>query len=430
VKLIELENRLLSSIRTLDDLLFCSREGISNESFNCIDEVDHKAVWEYIEQSIRANGEVTDKDLISLHEFERTEQGDLKTYTQLVRNAEIESKTREVIASKIRQLSGSNALETVRELIVDLRGVQADSGRYITLVDKDAFDRLDYYAELQKLAASGDLGVKTGLKTFDNEHLGWRNGELVIVLGPTGCGKSWLSLYFAAVAYKDKKRVMVISPEMSKEETTFRFDPIYSSLLGGKTISNKALSTGQMDYEKYKNFLQKAYGDGRDDLSIIDSSGTNKQLSFDEIWGLAAEYKPDVLIVDGLHLIASSDKNDERKGGWEVLKHGVAYLKSLAQQQKIVVIAAHQPDRSAQKKGAGPAQLHQIAYGFSVAQSADRVLSMGFVEGQSKQRCFIVPKIRGGEEIFRERYLNFDVDMGNIWEEDSAEQRDDAFGDY
>lgn len=428
MKLVELENRLISSIRDVDDLLYVRREGVSSESFNCLDEVDHKAVWEFVEQSIQSNGEVVDADLQTLYGFERTEKGDLKTFVRLIRNEEIASKAREVIATNVRILENENALETVKRLIVELRGVQADSGRHIALVDKDAFDRLDYYAEIQKLAESGDLGVKTGLKTFDNQHLGWRRGEVVVVVGPTGCGKSWLCTYFAAQAYNDGKRVLIISPEMTKEETAFRFDPLYSNIIGGKTISNKALSTGQMDFDKYKAFLTTAYAD-RNDLAIVDSSSTGKQLTFDEIWSLAAEWGPDVLIVDGLHLIEGSNK-DVNKGGWEVLKHGVAYLKALSQQQKIVVIAATQPDRTAQKKGAGPARLEQMGYSFAIAQSADRVVSMGFVEGQGTQRCFIVPKIRGSEAIFRERYINFDVDKGNIWEEDSAEERDNVFGDY
>ena len=64
----EIETRLLSSVRNIEDLLFCQHEGVSEESFN---DADLKPVWTYVEQAIRENGEVTDEDLKTLHDFER-----------------------------------------------------------------------------------------------------------------------------------------------------------------------------------------------------------------------------------------------------------------------------------------------------------------------------------------------------------------------
>ena len=293
--------------------------------------------------------------------------------------------------------------------------MQAEGMRKNVYADSGYMDRLLFYEELVRLRESGELGIVTGLKTFDNEGLGWRKGELAVILGPTGCGKSWLITYFAAQAYNAGKRVLFISPEMTTNETMFRFEPIYATLINNKSmLSNKALSTGTYDLKKYDAFLKYAYGkNNRSDLSVVDASEAGRQLSYEEIWNLALEFTPDVLVIDGLHLLSGGGRETK---GWEVLKEGVEYLKALAQQQNIVVLAAHQPDRSAQKAGSTPPLLHQIGYGFSVAQSANRVISLGFVEGDGKKRCFIVPKMRGFEEIYHQRYLNWDVDTGKIWE--------------
>lgn len=419
----ELEQRLLSSVRDVDDLMTCTHEGISEESFN---DADLKPVWTYIEECIRTNGEVIDEDLLTLHDFEREPAGDLRTYVQLVRAEELRSKVRQVIASQVKALDADDPAEPVSILLRSLREIQSEGVRRAKFADSGWVQRLMEYEELVRLRESGELGIKTGLKTFDDDNMGWRRGELVIVLGPTGCGKSWLITYFAANAYNTGKKVLFISPEMTDTETMWRFEPIYATLINSKsTLSNRALSTGMQDLEKYKAFGKQAWEKNkRSDLVVMDSSQSGRQLSYEDIWTHALEFEPDVIIVDGLHLMTGGGKETK---GWEILKEGVEYLKALAQQQNLVVIAAHQPDRSAQKRSGGtPPLLHQIGYGFSVAQSANRVISLGFVEGQGNRRCFIVPKMRGFEEVYHERFINWDVDTGKIWELDKPQNEEFA----
>ena len=132
------------------------------------------------------------------------------------------------------------------------------------------------------------------------------------------------------------------------------------------------------------------------------------------------ESQPDELLVDGIHLIAG---NDPRKAGWETLKDGSAQLKALAQQMGCVVIAAHQPDRSASKKREVtiPPGLSQIGYGFGIAQSANRIISMSRSSDEEEERLYTVIKIRGGKDFVGFRRLHWDVDVGQIWEKEEEE---------
>ena len=112
----------------------------------------------------------------------------------------------------------------------------------------------------------------------------------------------------------------------------------------------------------------------------------------------------------------------KNKQGWEALKDGVRDLKALAQQEKIVVIAAHQAERSSAKKSDAftPPNLSQIAYGFAVGQSSDRVISMSWVRGDPLARHYSVPKLRAGQMIVNRRTLRWNVDIGCIFEDSSA----------
>jgi hypothetical protein len=209
----------------------------------------------------------------------------------------------------------------------------------------------------------------------------------------------------------------MVSPELTTDEQGYRFDVIKAACRKF-SLSNEGLFTGREDagrYEKFTNLISKDHR-----FVCVDAAEDSRPLSFNDVWQLVLEHKPDEVIVDGLHLLSGSESRRDQQE-WSVLKDGVAFLKSLAQRERIVIIATHQPDRSAQrKKSIEPPGLHQVGYGLSVMQSADRVISMA--AGTSlgalaeQQRVFTVPKIRFGKPIVVSRTLKWDVDRGIIEE--------------
>ncbi len=427
----ELENRLLSSVRDFGDVVYCERAGITNGSFLATDPVEHGEVWDYVSSHARDNSGAlpTEKDLSTLFGFEVSGAGDLKTYVARVREQELKHKARGVLMRHIAGLaedSEADAAETLRRTSSELGELQSSSGRRVTYFDRDAMDRLERFDEARrKIVEDGIIGVPTGLKPFDAEQRGLFPGEVVIVAASTGVGKSWLLCYMAAHAYEAGRRVLVVSPELTAGEQSARLDSVLAGIRG-EEISNFDVTTGRADRERYKRWLEGLRGEDR--LAILDSSDTGGPFTFPDIWQYALEFKPDVLVVDGLHLVAGVD---ETQKGWEVLKGGIAQLKSLAQKEEMVVICAHQVQRSAAARGfeTTPPTLGQIGYGFSVVETADHVITMSRSAGGDMERLYRVIKARGLREVVEKLTLFWDVDIGRIYDKGGAERLDKPFNE-
>ena len=412
-----LENRLISSITTVKDVLFCQKEGVTSETF-VIADPNHGDIWEYIENYGRdKEGLPTQGDLRSLYSFEATEPGDLKEYVLRARSAEVAAKARSLLINKSDGLSGE-PMEAIRDIISGLSNLQVTTNRRELYLDEDAKERMEYFKEARNaLSEGGILGIPTGLATFDKQGLGFRKGEVIVVIGGTGVGKSWLVTYMSVIAYEQGNKILMISPELTAEEVGPRFDVLLAHQRGVE-LSNMKIMLGKEDYDKYQNWLVTTKGERR--FGVIDSSDTGKRMTFADIWRYVKEHRPSMLVVDGLPLIASDSK---REKGWEALKEGVEYLKALAMQEKIVVLIAHQPNRDASKQNATtPPGLDKIGYAFAVAETANRIISIARVPGKEMWRQYTVPKIRAGKTITDTRMLLFDVDVGNIREETNAEK--------
>ncbi|KKL97671.1 hypothetical protein LCGC14_1832180, partial [marine sediment metagenome] len=386
-------------------------------------------VWEYISTHAHENsgGMPTEKDLRTLFGFKSTGIGDLKTYVSLAREQELKYRARGVLMRRIGGLaedSEADVAETLRATASELGELQASGGRRVTYFDRDAMDRLERFDEARrKIVEDGIIGVPTGLKPFDAEQRGLFPGEVVIVAASTGVGKSWLLCYMAAHAYEADRRILVVSPELTAGEQSARLDPVLAGVRG-EEISNFDITTGRADRSRYEEWLRGLGGDDR--LAILDSSDTGGPFTLPDIWQYAMEFKPDVLVVDGLHHIAGVD---ETQKGWEVLKNGVARLKSLAQKEEMVVVCAHQVQRSAAARGfeTTPPTLGQIGYGFSVVETADHVITMSRSAGGDMERLYRVVKARGIREVVEKLTLHWDVDIGQIHDKGGAERLDRPF---
>lgn len=411
----ELESRLLSSITTVNDVLRCQREGITTDSFVGTDPIDHGDVWEYIRSHTIESGEVpTDEDLKTLHGFNRDRAGDLNSYVELVRTSELGRKARSTVIRYAESLT-HDPRRAIRELTSKLSELQTGDARRQVYLDRDADERLAMYDEARSITDRGEtLGIPTGLKVFDDQQMGWRPGELIIVFGTTGVGKSWILMHMAVAAYyvADAK-VLMISPELSTEEQGWRMDPMLARRYGIK-LSNLELITGRGDRDQYEDWVKTIEKSTR--FPVLDSSDTGNQFTFDDIWRYTLEFKPDVMLIDGLHLIGGRDTRTT--AGWEHLKDGAAKLKALAQQEKIAIICAHQADRTSARRREVmlPPGLDQVAYGFAVSESANRVISLSRSPHAENQRLFSVVKARSLPQLNQLRLLHFDPDIGDIRE--------------
>lgn len=397
--------------------MYCEEHGISAESF-IVTEPDHGAIYKYFQDHSREHSGIlpTDEDLQSLFKFDREATGDLPTYVRKVREEEMGRRARVILLQQIEHLDDAPE-EAISSIATQLAALKSGSRRRVAFLDRDAPSRLKEFDEATRLAKEGGvIGIPTGLRSFDSALLGFKPGELVVVMGSTGVGKSWMLMKMGVTAYENNRKVLLISPELTNHEQALRLDAV---LAGNRklSLSNSELLTGQANRMAYETWLDGL--SARSEFISVDSSDTGKSLSFEDVWRYVLEFKPDVCLVDGLHLLSSSEAKNSL-AGWEMLKEGAKFLKALAQQEGLVVICATQAVRGAASEPTTPPGLSQISYAFSIGEAADRVISLSRVKGNELARRYSVPKLRGGKEIVEWQELHWNVDVGEIWEEESV----------
>ena len=93
----------------------------------------------------------------------------------------------------------------------------------------------------QKASQAGAcIGIPTGLHRLDVLTGGWRGGQLIVIAGRPGMGKSAVMLHFARVAAASGVPVCVFSLEMPSEQLAGRM------LIGGSGIESGTFRTGDV----------------------------------------------------------------------------------------------------------------------------------------------------------------------------------------
>lgn len=107
------------------------------------------------------------------------------------------------------------ALPEVEEMLADLlRAREFEFDRGLTLDDVDhVIDYLEtHYSEF-----------RTGIEAFDQRDIVPSRGTVMLILAPTGFGKTWMLIHLGKQALLQRKKVLHISLEMSAEEVMQRY---------------------------------------------------------------------------------------------------------------------------------------------------------------------------------------------------------------
>lgn len=415
----ESEIGLLSSLQKPQDITFVMREGVSTKSF-----LSYGAVYEHILAYTKEYGNVPKhEDLTSeFSPFKMKEPGDLGFYVSEVLKHEMIRGANSAVIEYFGPANSrleANPEETIRGLAETLRKLRRTSASHISWLDKDAMERLAWFQEKRELAKDNKvLGIPTGLKCFDGSMQGWGPGEAIMVMSPKGVGKSWLLMYFAVHGYNNGYKILFLSPEMSTQECALRFDVVLAYQKGIQ-LSHQNLTIGGGDEAVYEEWLKELTM--RERFIVIDSPGSDG-FTTANVLNLMDEYKPDILLMDGLHLIGS----EEKLSGWEKIKQASDSMKAAAQFHKCTVIWASQVDREAMRNPTEPASTGaSAAYGKAAVEAANRLITLGTYDGDSRRRTFKIPNNRSGREFHDTQHLMFDVDIGAIYQlESSAPMKD------
>ncbi len=214
--------------------------------------------------------------------------------------------------------------------------------------------------------SGGILGLPTGFYDWDNMTQGLVEGNLIIVAGRPGMGKTSFALNVAQhVAVRENRSVGIFSLEMSEQELVQRVmsseaDLPFASVRAGR------LSRGQWTqlYDMIRRTTSAPlFIDDSPNPSLLEISSKARRLK--------AEKGLDLLIIDYMQLMQAGGRYESRQLEISAISRG---LKQLAKEVEIPVMALSQLSRQPERRaGDHRPQLADLRESGSIEQDADMV---------------------------------------------------------
>ena len=245
------------------------------------------------------------------------------------------------------------------------------------------------FDDIEKVLTIEDADViSTGFKELDEKLVGWKRGEeLVIFMGRTGQGKSWMGLKFAMTAALAGEKVGIYSGEMSTQQLQERI--VCCAKQTYSTTKEEAI-----EFIKSKNI----------DIKVLTQKELRRRANIDDIEEFIVSEHLSLLVVDQLSLM---EDITSRPGTPLRQQYGNISMDlfTLSSRYQLPIILLVQSNRQGSDQKDGP-MLENIAESDAVAQNATRVISM---KNEGGVLTLNILKNRYGSSKLIQRY---DVDYG------------------
>ncbi|WP_434701524.1 replicative DNA helicase [Pseudomonas sp. D1-36] len=314
-----------------------------------------------------------------------------KAYARIVRERAV---LRQVVDAAYVICDTANEERPLSEVIAMAQQATAD------LRDLDDDGQQDYYKASEILPAVVDTidakykktmptGLSTGLEKLDELVRGLRPGNMVVIGGLTGSGKTILGLQIAQhVTCKLGGSGLAFSMEMTKEELITRG----LASIGGINLS--ALDSGELEDDDWPRLTSAAGELMNAQLFVNDQAG----MTVARIRSIARQCQRreglSILVIDYIQLISAESSSNR---SLEVGKISTA-LKNLAKELKIPVIVLAQLNRGSTNRPDKRPRPSDIRDSGQIEQDADVVIlvhrDMESEEGQNGVTELIVGKVR------------------------------------
>lgn len=292
-----------------------------------------------------------------------------------------------------------------------LKGAMLQS---VKLLEKSSFDEISQVInEALKLGSDSNHGhdyikdfeqrfifksrdpVRTGWDEIDKiTHQGLGNGELGVVIAPTGAGKSMALVHLGAQAVVDGKKVVYYTLELSDTVVGSRFDSCIT-----KVPLNDLRSFKEEIYEKIQGI----------DGSLIVKEYPTKSSSVATLKNhleklINRGFKPDVILVDYADLLRPISTLREKRHELETIYE---QLRGLAQEYKCCVWTASQTNRSG--LNAEVITMESISEAFNKCFVADFIFSISRTAEDklnNQGRIFIAKNRNGVDGVIYPIYMS------------------------
>ena len=235
--------------------------------------------------------------------------------------------------------------------------------------------------------------IKTGYEKLDNFSGGLTRGEITIIGGRPGHGKTTVMINMLANVLEQGHKAIFFSRELPNSELLKKIICLESQQLSYGMVRKNIFSEQELDFfNSAVEFIKKKYS-------------KDKFLMFDNVKDFSAassevkKFKPDIIFDDYIQLISCDSREDQRRLQIEKL---VNDYKWLAKDTEAVVVLASQLNRFIERAGArGKAfmpQLSDLAESGAIEQVAENVFFSYYdykVQGEKGKGKNVIQLIAG-----------------------------------
>jgi replicative DNA helicase len=226
----------------------------------------------------------------------------------------------------------------------------------------DYYDRIEYLYDHR----GQTIGVPTGFIDLDRLLGGFQQGDLIIVAGRPGTGKTSLAMTIMDYAARRHGRcVATFSLEMPSQQVVQRL------VAGATGIESQRLRTGEISEDELA-LIARAMGELSETAVYVDDTPAISPMELRaKARRLQAEHPLDLIIVDYLQLMQAGLRMENRV---QEVSYISRQLKSLASELHVPVLACSQLSRAVESRPDKRPLLSDLRESGSIEQDADVVM--------------------------------------------------------
>lgn len=227
---------------------------------------------------------------------------------------------------------------------------------------------LDDLERRQQARQTGEcIGISSGLSRLDALTGGWRGGQLIVLAGRPGMGKSAVMLHFSHAAAASGVPVCVFSLEMSDTQLAGRM------LVGGSGVNSGSFRTGDIDADSWRRLEQAAADLSALPVYLNDRANITMGAIRSQCKAMARRGRCGMVIIDYLQLAdtANGKKNGTRE---QEIAAASRSAKLLSKELEVPVILLSQLSRKVEERTDKTPMLSDLRESGAIEQDADMVL--------------------------------------------------------
>jgi replicative DNA helicase len=208
-------------------------------------------------------------------------------------------------------------------------------------------------------------GFDIGIPEFDYMIGGLRPGNVIVLSGYLGTGKSTLASWITLNIVEQGYSALFIPLEMTRHDVFERIDTMIVHF-SHRLLRNRQLP--EQDVEVWRR-IARQFRNLQKDLTVIDGVGA---FTVDKLIAEVHKHKPDFTVIDYVQLMKTSS-NDRSRTHWEKLTEINNECKQIALATESVVMLVSQDNRDAAETGS---TLSTMGGSISVGQVGDVYIGM------------------------------------------------------